>query len=148
MFASSLQSDVDVLSQVTKLTVAMLGQRLRTSEPAVEAVIASNLVDLALTTTEASFMDIIRAFSLISLSANPDDPRFSNNMVGLDFRDVLFISRRVLSDCRGADEAGRVVRVPLPHGVFHLSGGIRRRDQPRALRYARSGIGAGGGLHD
>lgn len=59
----------------------MLLQRLRTAEPTVEAAIAYNLVDLALIAPEASFIDIIRAFSSINRSANPDDPRFSNNMV-------------------------------------------------------------------
>jgi phosphatidylinositol 4-kinase len=59
----------------------MLLQRLRFAEPTVEAAVASNLVDLALAAPESSFLDIIRAFSAINRSANPDDPRFSNNMV-------------------------------------------------------------------
>lgn len=59
----------------------MLLQRLRYAEPTVEAAIAYNLVDLALSAPESAFIDIIRAFSLINRSANPDDPRFSNNMV-------------------------------------------------------------------
>jgi phosphatidylinositol 4-kinase A len=59
----------------------MLLQRLRTAEPTVEAAIAYNLVDLALHAPESAFVDIIRAFSAINRSANPDDPRFSNNMV-------------------------------------------------------------------
>lgn len=59
----------------------MLLQRLRSAEPTVEAAIAYNLVDLALSAPESSFIDIIRAFSMINRSANPDDPRFSNNMV-------------------------------------------------------------------
>ncbi|KAI0046132.1 atypical/PIKK/PI4K protein kinase [Auriscalpium vulgare] len=66
---------------VTKLTIAMLVQRLRSVEPYAEAAIAHNLVDLALQAPEASFIDIIRAFSSLSLSANSDDPRFSNNMI-------------------------------------------------------------------
>lgn len=59
----------------------MLLQRLRTAEPSVEAAIAYNLVDLALAAPRSAFVDIIRAFSGINRSANPDDPRFSNNMV-------------------------------------------------------------------
>jgi phosphatidylinositol 4-kinase A len=59
----------------------MLLQRLRYAEPTVEAAIAYNLVDLALAAPDGSFADIIRVFSTINRSANPDDPRFSNNMV-------------------------------------------------------------------
>lgn len=59
----------------------MLLQRLRTAEPTVEAAIAYNLVDLALEAPETAFADIIKVFSQINRSANPDDPRFSNNMV-------------------------------------------------------------------
>ena len=69
--------------QVTRLTISMLLQRLTTAEPTVEAAIAYNLVDLALVAPQSSFNDIIRAFSAINRSANPDDPRFSNNMVCL-----------------------------------------------------------------
>ena len=59
----------------------MLLQRLRSAEPTVEAAIAYNLVDLALEAPESSFMDIIKAFSIINRSANRGDKRFSNNMV-------------------------------------------------------------------
>ncbi|KIK92048.1 hypothetical protein PAXRUDRAFT_830328 [Paxillus rubicundulus Ve08.2h10] len=67
--------------EVTKLTISMLLQRLRTAEPTVEAAIAYNLVDLALVAPEDAFIDIIRAFSSINYAANLEDPRFSNNMV-------------------------------------------------------------------
>lgn len=67
--------------QVTRLTISMLIQRLRTAEPTVEAAIAYNLVDLALDAPEGSFTDIIRVFSNINRSANTEDPRFTNNMV-------------------------------------------------------------------
>lgn len=67
--------------KVTRLTISMLLQRLRSAEPTVEAAIAYNLVDLALSAPEGSFNDIIRLFSSINRSANRDDPRFSNNMV-------------------------------------------------------------------
>ena len=70
-------------SKVTRLTVSMLLQRLRTAEPAVEATIVYNLVDLAIVAPESTFVDIIKAFSVINRSANPDDPRFSNNTVSL-----------------------------------------------------------------
>ena len=59
----------------------MLLQHLRSAEPTVEAVIAFNLVDLALCAPESAFIDIIRAFSVINRTANSDDPRLSNNMV-------------------------------------------------------------------
>jgi phosphatidylinositol 4-kinase A len=59
----------------------MLLQRLRSAEPTVEAAIAYNLVDLALDATESSFVDIIKAFSVINRSANHGDQRFSNNQV-------------------------------------------------------------------
>ncbi|EIW84881.1 hypothetical protein CONPUDRAFT_117099 [Coniophora puteana RWD-64-598 SS2] len=69
------------IEEVTRLTVSMLLQRLRTAEPSIEATVAYNLVDLALTAPESSFIDIIRAFSYINRTANSDDPRYSNNMV-------------------------------------------------------------------
>jgi len=69
------------MEEVTRLTISMLLQRLRAAEPTMEAAISYNLVDLALTAPEIVFVDIIRVFSSINRSANPDDPRFSNNMV-------------------------------------------------------------------
>ncbi|RDB21005.1 Phosphatidylinositol 4-kinase stt4 [Hypsizygus marmoreus] len=69
------------VEEVTRLTISMLLQRLRSAEPTVEAAIAYNLVDLALTAPESAFIDILRVFSSINRSANPDDPRYSNNMV-------------------------------------------------------------------
>ncbi len=68
-------------TKVTRLTISMLLQRLRSAEPTMEAAIAYNLVDLALSAPESAFVDIIHVFSTINRSANPDDPRFSNNMV-------------------------------------------------------------------
>jgi phosphatidylinositol 4-kinase A len=70
-----------MLIQVTRLTISMLLQRLRAAEPTMEAAISYNLVDLALSAPESAFVDIVRVFSSINRSANPDDPRFSNNMV-------------------------------------------------------------------
>lgn len=71
--------------QVTRLTISMLLQRLPSAEPTVEAAIAYNLVDLALAAPHSAFNDIVKAFSSINRSANPDDPRFSNNMVCLGY---------------------------------------------------------------
>jgi len=70
-----------IFPKVARLTVSMLLQHLRSAEPTVEAVIAFNLVDLALCAPENTFVDIIRAFSTVNRAANPDDPRLSNNMV-------------------------------------------------------------------
>ena len=61
----------------------MLIQRLQISEPYAEAAIAHNLVDLALKAPESSFLDVIKAFSSLSLTKYSEDPRFSNNMVKL-----------------------------------------------------------------
>jgi phosphatidylinositol 4-kinase len=61
----------------------MLIQRLQISEPYAEAAIAHNLVDLALKAPESSFLDVIKAFSSLSLAKYSEDPRFSNNMVKL-----------------------------------------------------------------
>lgn len=63
----------------------MLLQRLPSAEPTVEAAIAYNLVDLALDAPQPSFQDVICAFSTINRSANPEDQRFSNNMVMVVF---------------------------------------------------------------
>lgn len=84
--------------QVTRLTISMLLQRLRSAEPTVEAAIAYNLVDLAISAPESSFVDIIRAFSSINRTANPDDPRFSNNMVTIS----LTLHWTILIECKGA----------------------------------------------
>ncbi|KAI0822734.1 atypical/PIKK/PI4K protein kinase [Trametes gibbosa] len=80
--------------EVTRLTISMLLQRMRSAEPTVEAAIAYNLVDLALTAPQSSFLDIIRAFSSINRSANLDDTRFSNNM-------VLAAQTRLAKELRG-----------------------------------------------
>ena len=72
---------LNAFPQVTRLTVSMLLQHLRSAEPTVEAVITLNLVDLALCAPENAFVDIIRAFSAVNRTANPEDPKLSNNMV-------------------------------------------------------------------
>ena len=97
---SSLATDFTYINivQVTRLTISMLLQRLRSAEPTVEAAIAYNLVDLAISAPESSFVDIIRAFSSINRTANPDDPRFSNNMVTIS----LTLHWTILIECKGA----------------------------------------------
>ena len=97
---SSFATDFTYINivQVTRLTISMLLQRLRSAEPTVEAAIAYNLVDLAISAPESSFVDIIRAFSSINRTANPDDPRFSNNMVTIS----LTLYWTILIECKGA----------------------------------------------
>ncbi|KAG8934422.1 phosphatidylinositol-4- kinase [Tulasnella sp. 417] len=67
--------------EVTKLTVSMLLQRVRSAGPDVEAAIAYNLVDLALAAPPKVFSDIIHAFSLANRFSDPNDPRRTNNMI-------------------------------------------------------------------
>ena len=80
----------DILLQVIRPTVSMLPQHLRSTEPTVEGVIAFNLVDLAICAAENTFVDIIRAFSTINGTANPDGPKLLNDMVCHRFE--VFIS--------------------------------------------------------
>ncbi|CAG7846286.1 Phosphatidylinositol 4-kinase stt4 Short=PI4-kinase; Short=PtdIns-4-kinase [Serendipita indica DSM 11827] len=54
------------VEEVTRLTVSMLLQYLRTAEVSVESAIAWNLVPLALVAPQPSFVDIIRAFCNIN----------------------------------------------------------------------------------
>ncbi|KAH9945818.1 atypical/PIKK/PI4K protein kinase [Epithele typhae] len=92
--------------EVSRLTVSMLLQRMRSAEPTVEAAIAYNLVDLALTAPQSSFIDIIRAFSSINRSANLDDTRFSNNM-------VLAAQTRLAKELRRRPELYQIYLVEL-----------------------------------
>ncbi|KAM5531731.1 hypothetical protein V8D89_014580 [Ganoderma adspersum] len=92
--------------EVTRLTVSMLLQRMRSAEPTVEAAIAYNLVDLALIAPQSCFVDIIRAFSSINRSANLDDTRFSNNM-------VLAAQTRLAKDLRGRPELYQIYLIEL-----------------------------------
>ena len=48
----------------------------------------------------------------------------------------------------GAGGRRRLVHFRGAGGIFHLSGGFHRGNQPRAFRHAGSGIGTGGRLHD
>ncbi|KAI8989762.1 atypical/PIKK/PI4K protein kinase [Trametes punicea] len=92
--------------EVTRLTISMLLQRMRSAEPTVEAAIAYNLVDLALTAPQSSFLDIIRAFSSINRAASLDDTRFSNNM-------VLAAQTRLAKELKGRVELYQVYLVEL-----------------------------------
>ncbi|TFK94778.1 atypical/PIKK/PI4K protein kinase [Polyporus arcularius HHB13444] len=92
--------------EVTRLTISMLLQRMRSAEPTVEAAIAYNLVDLALTAPQSSFIEIIRAFSSINRSANLDDTRFSNNM-------VLAAQTRLAKELAGRPELYHIYLVEL-----------------------------------
>lgn len=67
--------------EVTHITVSMLLQRLRGADAHTEAIVVTNLVHLALVAPKADFMDVIKSFSLVSASPNPDDPRYSSAAV-------------------------------------------------------------------
>jgi phosphatidylinositol 4-kinase len=67
--------------QVTRLTISMLIQRLRTAEPMVEAAITYHLVNLVLIAPKSAVGDIIRAFSALHRATNRIDPSFSHNTV-------------------------------------------------------------------
>ncbi|KZS95958.1 atypical/PIKK/PI4K protein kinase [Sistotremastrum niveocremeum HHB9708] len=69
------------MEEVTRLTVSIFLQRLRFAEPTVEAAINHSLVDLALEGSSSSFLDIIRAFSVLSRTGNKEDRQFSSNML-------------------------------------------------------------------
>src|SRR5271154_2592832 len=50
--------------------------------------------------------------------------------------------------CAGAVGSGRVVRILGANRIFYLSGGLDRGNQSCAVRFAGSGIGTGGRVHD
>jgi phosphatidylinositol 4-kinase A len=87
---------------------------MRVAEPAVEAAIAYNLVDLALSAPRNAFLDIIRTFSNISRTADPEDPQFNNNVVRpvypctsietFDFRQILTAQTRLAKGLKGRPE--------------------------------------------
>jgi phosphatidylinositol 4-kinase len=68
--------------QVTRLTISMLLQYLRTAEASVEAAIAWNLVHLALVAPKSAFVDILRAFCTINGTDTTGDDYALNSMVG------------------------------------------------------------------
>ncbi|ODN73286.1 hypothetical protein L202_07835 [Cryptococcus amylolentus CBS 6039] len=67
--------------EVTHLTISMLLQRIRGVDPATEATIVISLVPLALSSSKADLIEVYRAFSQISRSFHPEDPRRSRNAV-------------------------------------------------------------------
>jgi phosphatidylinositol 4-kinase len=59
----------------------MLLQRLRGADSPTESSIVTNLVSLGLRAPESALSEVIAAFSAISRSSHPEDPRFSSNSV-------------------------------------------------------------------
>ncbi|KAK4686496.1 phosphatidylinositol 4-kinase A, partial [Tremellales sp. Uapishka_1] len=66
---------------VIHLGISMLLQRLRGVDLVTEATIVTNLVPLALAGSNADLVEVYRAFSQISRSSHPEDPRISSNAV-------------------------------------------------------------------
>ena len=67
--------------QSYQVTVNMLLQRLRGADAITEAAVVTNIVPLALRASDAVLQECITAFSSISRSSNPEDPRYSHNAV-------------------------------------------------------------------
>ncbi len=59
----------------------MLIQRLRGAEPHTEATIVSNLVPLALRADDSILLEVVRCFSVISRSTEPENPKHSSSAV-------------------------------------------------------------------
>ena len=66
---------------IIHLSISMLLQRLRGVDLIIEATIACNLVPLALASSNTDLVDVYRAFSQISRSSHPEDPRMASNAV-------------------------------------------------------------------
>ncbi|RXK35906.1 phosphatidylinositol 4-kinase [Tremella mesenterica] len=66
---------------IIHLSISMLLQRLRGVDFIIEATIAISLVPLALASNNSDLVDVYRAFSQISRSAHPEDPRMASNAV-------------------------------------------------------------------
>ncbi|KAL1412783.1 Phosphatidylinositol 4-kinase stt4 [Vanrija albida] len=66
---------------IIHLSISMLLQRLRGVDIATESAIVTNLVPLALSATDEDLVEVYRAFSQISRSSHPEDPRMSSNAV-------------------------------------------------------------------
>ncbi|BEI82759.1 hypothetical protein CcaverHIS002_0306270 [Cutaneotrichosporon cavernicola] len=66
---------------IIHLAISMLLQRLRGVDIATESAIVTNLVPLALASSDADLVEVYRAFSQISRSSHPEDPRMSANAV-------------------------------------------------------------------
>lgn len=68
-------------SQIIHLSISLLLQRLRGVDLVTEATIVTNLVPLALASSNTDLQEVSRAFSQISRSTHPEDPRISSNSV-------------------------------------------------------------------
>ncbi|WVR07656.1 hypothetical protein IAU60_004698 [Kwoniella sp. DSM 27419] len=66
---------------IIRLSISMLIQRLRGVDIATESTIVTSLVPLALAASNADLIEVYRAFSQISRSSHPEDPRKSSNAV-------------------------------------------------------------------
>ncbi|GMK56681.1 hypothetical protein CspeluHIS016_0305210 [Cutaneotrichosporon spelunceum] len=66
---------------IIHLAISMLLQRLRGVDIATESAIVTNLVPLALAGSDPDLVEVYRAFSQISRSSHPEDPRMSANAV-------------------------------------------------------------------
>nr|XP_018260847.1 phosphatidylinositol 4-kinase [Kwoniella dejecticola CBS 10117]OBR83005.1 phosphatidylinositol 4-kinase [Kwoniella dejecticola CBS 10117] len=66
---------------IIHLSISMLIQRLRGVDLATESTIVTNLVPLALAAPNGDLVEVYRAFSQISRSSHPEDPRNSSNAV-------------------------------------------------------------------
>ncbi|WVQ84613.1 hypothetical protein IAT38_006768 [Cryptococcus sp. DSM 104549] len=66
---------------IIHLSISMLLQRLRGVDLATESTIVNNLVPLALAGSNTDLIEVYRAFSQISRSSHPEDPRRSSNAV-------------------------------------------------------------------
>jgi phosphatidylinositol 4-kinase len=69
------------LSQIIHLSISLLLQRLRGVDLVTESTIVTNLVPLALAGSNHDLVEVSRAFSQISRSSHPEDPRMSSNAV-------------------------------------------------------------------
>lgn len=67
--------------EVTRLTISMLLQYLRTAEVSVESAIAWNLVHLGLVAPQSAFVDILRAFCTINRDEKAKEDYTLNSMV-------------------------------------------------------------------
>ncbi|WVO18533.1 hypothetical protein L204_106252 [Cryptococcus depauperatus] len=66
---------------VIHLTVSMLLQRLRGIDLVTESTIVTNLIPLALASSNSDLVEVSRALSQISRLSHPEDPRNSSNAV-------------------------------------------------------------------
>ena len=67
--------------QMIHLSIALLLQRLRGVDIVIEATIVTQLVPLALAGSKSDLVEVYRAFSQISRSSHPEDPRMESNAI-------------------------------------------------------------------